>query len=264
MAGTEFNINSPKQLSGILYEQLKLPIVKKTKTGASTDEWTLRRLASHHELPVLLLKYRELAKLKSTYIDGLPKLINPKTSPPKNNLKNCEIPSITLSVPVAIKAIIILNNTIATPSLNKDSPSINTDNDFPTPNSLNIPITAIGSVGAIIDAKSNDIESGILINNLKTKPIIMVVRNVPTKDNNVIDLIFFFKTFTSIFIAPSNKSAGKNKVNISSGSSSIPICILNTEIPSPVRISPNVYGILILLTNIETIETITRISTKIK
>jgi len=79
MAGEEFNINSPKQLSAILFEKLKLPIVKKTKTGASTDEWTLRRLASLHGLPNKLLTFRELAKLKSTYIDGLPKLINPKT-----------------------------------------------------------------------------------------------------------------------------------------------------------------------------------------
>lgn len=79
LAGAEFNINSPKQLSGVLYEKLKLPVVKKTKTGFSTDEWTLRRLAPHHELPSQLLKFRELSKLKSTYIDALPKLINPKT-----------------------------------------------------------------------------------------------------------------------------------------------------------------------------------------
>jgi len=79
LAGAEFNINSPKQLSGVLYEKLKLPVVKKTKTGFSTDEWTLRRLALHHELPSRLLKFRELSKLKSTYIDALPKLINPKT-----------------------------------------------------------------------------------------------------------------------------------------------------------------------------------------
>jgi len=79
IAGEEFNINSPKQLSVILYEKLKLPVVKKTKTGLSTDEWTLRRLAVRHELPNKLLSFRELAKLKSTYIDALPKLINPKT-----------------------------------------------------------------------------------------------------------------------------------------------------------------------------------------
>jgi len=80
LAGVEFNINSPKQLSSILYERLNLPVLKKTKTGLSTDEWTLRRLAASHELPGLLLKYRELSKLKSTYIEALPKLINPRTS----------------------------------------------------------------------------------------------------------------------------------------------------------------------------------------
>jgi DNA polymerase-1 len=79
LAGAEFNINSPKQLSEVLYGKLKLPIVKKTKTGISTDEWTLRRLAEHHELPNQLLRFRELAKLKSTYIYSLPKLTNPKT-----------------------------------------------------------------------------------------------------------------------------------------------------------------------------------------
>jgi DNA polymerase-1 len=79
LAGEEFNINSPKQLSKILFEKLKLPIVKKTKTGISTNEEVLLKLASAHKLPKILLEYRELAKLKSTYIDSLPELINPKT-----------------------------------------------------------------------------------------------------------------------------------------------------------------------------------------
>jgi DNA polymerase-1 len=79
IAGEEFNINSPKQLSKILFEKLKLPIVKKTKTGISTNEEVLLKLASSHELPQELLAYRELAKLKSTYVDSLPELINPKT-----------------------------------------------------------------------------------------------------------------------------------------------------------------------------------------
>jgi len=79
LSGEEFNINSPKQLSQILFEKLKLPVVKKTKTGASTDEEVLTKLAQRHELPVLLLEYRQLTKLTSTYIDALPKLINPKT-----------------------------------------------------------------------------------------------------------------------------------------------------------------------------------------
>jgi len=79
MAGCEFNVNSPKQLSEVLYVKLELPVLKKTKTGFSTDEWTLRRLAGRHELPSALIKFRELSKLKSTYIEALPKIINPKT-----------------------------------------------------------------------------------------------------------------------------------------------------------------------------------------
>jgi len=79
MAGCEFNIKSPKQLQEILFEKLKLPILKRTKTGASTDEEVLRRLATEHALPATLIEYRELTKLKSGYIDSLPKLINPKT-----------------------------------------------------------------------------------------------------------------------------------------------------------------------------------------
>ena len=79
IAGEEFNINSPKQLSKILFEKLGLPIVKKTKTGASTDVEVLERLSSLHALPKELLRYRELSKLKSTYVDALPELINKKT-----------------------------------------------------------------------------------------------------------------------------------------------------------------------------------------
>ncbi|MFH0763517.1 MAG: DNA polymerase I [Candidatus Omnitrophota bacterium] len=79
IAGEEFNINSPKQLSKILFEKLKLPVIKKTKTGMSTDEEVLTKLASIHKLPKALLEYRELAKLKSTYVDTLPALVNPKT-----------------------------------------------------------------------------------------------------------------------------------------------------------------------------------------
>ncbi len=79
IAGVEFNINSPKQLSGILFEKLKLPVIKKTKTGISTNEEVLVKLSAEHKLPRILLGYRELAKLKSTYIDSLPELINPKT-----------------------------------------------------------------------------------------------------------------------------------------------------------------------------------------
>lgn len=79
MAGQEFNINSPKQLSEILFEKLKLPVIRRTKTGNSTDEEVLTKLASMHKLPQTLLEYRELSKLKSTYVDSLPDLLNPKT-----------------------------------------------------------------------------------------------------------------------------------------------------------------------------------------
>jgi DNA polymerase-1 len=79
IAGEEFNINSPKQLSKILFEKLKLPIVKKTKTGISTDEEVLTKLAKSHPLPDTLLKFREFSKLKSTYVDSLPSIANPKT-----------------------------------------------------------------------------------------------------------------------------------------------------------------------------------------
>lgn len=79
LSGKEFNLNSPKQLSQVLFEDLRLPTVKKTKTGFSTDEGVLTILAPKHEVPALILEYRQLAKLKSTYIDALPALVNPKT-----------------------------------------------------------------------------------------------------------------------------------------------------------------------------------------
>ncbi len=75
----QFNLNSPKQLREVLFEKLKLPVIKKTKTGPSTDEEVLRKLADKHQLPALLLEYRQLTKLKSTYIDALPGLIDPRT-----------------------------------------------------------------------------------------------------------------------------------------------------------------------------------------
>lgn len=74
-----FNINSPKQLSDVLFNKLKLPVLKKTKTGISTDEEVLTKLAREHKLPRLLLEYRQISKLKTTYIDALPQLVNPKT-----------------------------------------------------------------------------------------------------------------------------------------------------------------------------------------
>ncbi|MGI9553308.1 MAG: DNA polymerase I [Thermodesulfobacteriota bacterium] len=78
--GDEFNINSPLQLRKILFEKLGLEIKKRTKTGEpSTDHEVLADLSKYHDVPALVLKYRELAKLKSTYVDSLPKLINPRT-----------------------------------------------------------------------------------------------------------------------------------------------------------------------------------------
>ncbi|PIW80212.1 MAG: DNA polymerase I [Candidatus Omnitrophica bacterium CG_4_8_14_3_um_filter_43_15] len=79
IAGGEFNINSPKQLSAILFDKLKLRVVKKTKTGVSTDESVLQVLAAEHALPDAILQYRQLFKLKSTYVDALPELVNKKT-----------------------------------------------------------------------------------------------------------------------------------------------------------------------------------------
>ncbi len=79
-AGTEFNINSTSQLRHVLFEKLQLPVIKKTKTGASTDADVLDQLAEMgFELPDLLLEYRELSKLKSTYADALPGCINSRT-----------------------------------------------------------------------------------------------------------------------------------------------------------------------------------------
>jgi len=79
IAGGPFNVNSPKQLSEILFERLKLPAVKKIKTGFSTNEEVLTKLVAKHPLPALILEYRQMAKLKSTYIDALPLLVDPKT-----------------------------------------------------------------------------------------------------------------------------------------------------------------------------------------
>lgn len=80
VAGQEFNMNSPKQLQVILFEKMELPVIKKTPSGAaSTNEEVLQELALEYELPKLILEYRGLAKLKSTYTDKLPKMINPST-----------------------------------------------------------------------------------------------------------------------------------------------------------------------------------------
>jgi DNA polymerase-1 len=79
LAGESFLISSPKQLQKILFEKLKLPPIKKTKTGYSTDESVLVQLASKHDLPAQILAYRRLAKLRSTYVDALPPLVDPAT-----------------------------------------------------------------------------------------------------------------------------------------------------------------------------------------
>ena len=79
-AGQPFNLNSPKQIGEIFFERLKLPVLKKTPSGApSTDEEVLERLAADYPLPKTLLEYRALTKLKSTYTDKLPRMVNPAT-----------------------------------------------------------------------------------------------------------------------------------------------------------------------------------------
>ena len=80
VAGMEFNINSNPQLREILFDKLNLPILKRTSTGPSTDASVLMELAEEgHTLPTLLMEYRELSKLENTYLDALPRLVNPKT-----------------------------------------------------------------------------------------------------------------------------------------------------------------------------------------
>lgn len=80
LAGEQFNVNSTKQLGVILFEKFKLPIIKKTKTGYSTDAEVLEKLAGQHPLIDKLLEYRMLSKLKSTYLDGMEVLIHPESS----------------------------------------------------------------------------------------------------------------------------------------------------------------------------------------
>ena len=79
LAGEEFNVNSTKQLGEILFEKMKLPVIKKTKSGYSTDVDVLEKLKGEHPIIEELLEYRQLAKLNSTYIEGLKPYINPKT-----------------------------------------------------------------------------------------------------------------------------------------------------------------------------------------
>lgn len=79
LAGEKFNINSTRQLGRILFEKLQLPVIKRTKTGYSTDAEVLEELAGSHEIVAMVLEHRQLMKLKSTYVDGLTSLIDPET-----------------------------------------------------------------------------------------------------------------------------------------------------------------------------------------
>lgn len=79
LAGHPLNIASPKQLAQVLFQELGLPVVKKTKTGPSTDADVLEQLAPEHPLPAKIIEYRQYAKLKSTYVDALPTMIHPAT-----------------------------------------------------------------------------------------------------------------------------------------------------------------------------------------
>lgn len=78
LAGEEFNLNSPQQLSKILFDKLQLPEIRKTKTGRSTDVKVLEELAYHHEIAALLIHYRQLSKLEGTYLSGLIELVDPQ------------------------------------------------------------------------------------------------------------------------------------------------------------------------------------------
>ena len=79
IAGHPFNIDSPKQLAQVLFDELDLPVIKRTKTGASTNQEVLERLAEQHELPAKIIEHRHLSKLKGTYLDALPQLVHPET-----------------------------------------------------------------------------------------------------------------------------------------------------------------------------------------
>ena len=86
LAGGEFNLGSPKQIGQIFFEKLQLPVVKKTPSGApSTDEEVLQKLAEDYPLPKILLEHRGLSKLKSTYTDKLPRMVNAATGPVHTN-----------------------------------------------------------------------------------------------------------------------------------------------------------------------------------
>jgi DNA polymerase-1 len=79
LAGRQFNIASPKQLAAILFDELQLPVIKRTKTGPSTDAGVLEELAREHPLPAKIISYRQYAKLKGTYLDALPTMVRVET-----------------------------------------------------------------------------------------------------------------------------------------------------------------------------------------
>jgi len=79
LAGYDFNVGSPKQLGQVLFDKLKLPTIRKTKTGYSTDSDVLEKLQTQHPIAEKILEWRELTKLRSTYVDALPRLIDPVT-----------------------------------------------------------------------------------------------------------------------------------------------------------------------------------------
>lgn len=96
-AGEEFLISSPKQLAVVLFESLNLPVIKRTKTGPSTDQSVLEELADEHPLPRLILAYRHFAKLKSTYVDALPQLVHAKTGRVHTHFNQAVVPTGRLS-----------------------------------------------------------------------------------------------------------------------------------------------------------------------
>ncbi|QQR88673.1 MAG: DNA polymerase I [Myxococcales bacterium] len=79
LAGKSFNVNSPRQLETVLFDDLGLAVIKRTKTARSTNQDVLEQLSLEHDLPSTILEYRSLAKLQSTYLDALPRQVNPKT-----------------------------------------------------------------------------------------------------------------------------------------------------------------------------------------
>ena len=97
LAGQTFNLNSPKQLQDILYDTLKLPILSKTPKGQpSTAESVLQTLARDYPLPAVILQYRSLAKLVSTYIEALPKCIHPSTGRVHTSYNQAVTPAILI------------------------------------------------------------------------------------------------------------------------------------------------------------------------